>query len=144
MSHPYCYIYVMAASRDDGLSEPVKVGISANPASRLSSINTAAPFRVALHRVFRMPSREMAQALERKFHELNADKRLNGEWFHMVPDDAVQSLAFGFTFAYIEVMRSPPERIQEWFDFIQMPEAVYVDKERRCWGGGYAGEIREQ
>jgi hypothetical protein len=139
-----CFIYVMAASRDDGMNAPVKVGISADPQKRLASINTAAPFRVALYRSFRLPNRFMAQSVERVFHSVNGGNRLNGEWFQIEPEQAVQSLAFGFAVAYIEVMKHPPERIQAWFDFVQMPEAVYVDAQKRCWGGGFAGEPREQ
>jgi hypothetical protein len=138
-----CFIYVMAASRDDGLGQPVKVGISADPVKRLASINTAAPFRVSIHRLFRMPSRFVACKIERAFHDRHRASRLNGEWFHLSPESAISSLALHFAVVYIEVMGRPKEKIQEWFDFIEMPEAVYVDKEQRCWGSGFAGELRE-
>jgi len=139
-----CFIYVMAASRDDGSGYPVKVGISAAPQKRLASINTAAPFRVSLYRFFRMPSRTVACKIERAFHDHHHAARLNGEWFHLSPEKAVDTLALHFSVVYIEVMGRPKERIQEWFEFIKMPEAVFVDKEKRCWGGGFMGELHEQ
>lgn len=140
MSHTH--LYVMAAMRDDGPGAPVKVGISNAPEKRLATINTASPFRVSLFRTFRLPNRNVAATLERMFHDVKKEHRLNGEWFQMEPTEAITGLSFAFAFAYIEIMQRPRHRIQEWFEFIGMPEAVFVDGDQTCWGCGMAGELR--
>lgn len=92
---PTCYIYIMRKA-GDGASGPVKIGITANPASRLSSINTASPFKVSLVCALATPKREIAKALEEAFHRTQAEHRLNGEWFDLPPLKAVVLMELNF------------------------------------------------
>src|SRR6476661_1387512 len=67
---------------------PMKIGISANPTSRLATLQTASPVRLSLICAVQL-DREMAVAAERLFHETHKRWRLNGEWFSMVQRVAV-------------------------------------------------------
>lgn len=82
------YLYIIGKLVDYVFVSPCKVGITASLRSRLSQIQTAAPFRVAIHTHFTLPNREIAVALERAFHVVQNDKKLHGEWFDMSPDRA--------------------------------------------------------
>lgn len=95
-----CFVYVIARMTDaDGASTPVKVGISDDPISRLSNFQTAAPFRLALVKTFRMPSRKIARDVENMFHSTQARHRLYGEWFDIEPRKTCGLIVLGFNVA---------------------------------------------
>lgn len=143
MSRP-CFIYVMAKVQDDGWSAPVKVGISHNPGARVGSINTASPFRVGIFRQFKIAQRRGAEELERTFHKINADARLNGEWFQMEPDAAVLCLVNGITHVFVEEYKKDLNFLGEWYAYTGAHEFVFLDADKRQWGIGFKGEPLEQ
>ena len=86
------YVYVFARDSDNGLTSPVKVGISKNVAKRLSNIQTASPFPVKLAYAFALPDNRIARDIERAFHEMQKGQRTHGEWFEYEPIQAVHIL----------------------------------------------------
>lgn len=79
-----CYVYMIVA-----VDAPVKkdcamfkVGISENPKTRMATFQTANPFKLRLLKTWRLPSREDALCVEKRFHVAHINSRLNGEWFH--------------------------------------------------------------
>lgn len=86
-----CFVYVIG--RDEG---PVKVGISASPTARLSTIQTSCPFPVKLAQVFMCPDRDIARHIERSFHQTRREKCLYGEWFDYTPREVIGILCIAF------------------------------------------------
>jgi hypothetical protein len=79
-------LYLIVHLGDDGsYLAPVKIGITRKLPSRVRTIQTASPRRVALAFAFSLPSKSLAHFFEREFHKLFAGKRLNGEWFDIAP-----------------------------------------------------------
>lgn len=77
MSLTDTYLYVIQA--EDG--GPVKIGVSRNPANRLSQLQSAhhKPLRI-------VDSFEGSYATEKRIHERLSEKRLSGEWFEDCPE----------------------------------------------------------
>lgn len=95
------FVYVIG--REEG---PVKVGISSNPRKRLSQIKTACPFAAELLHVEPMLDRNHARYHEEMFHGVYAEKRLNGEWFDLDADLAIEQVENSLeTEAYFYVRR---------------------------------------
>lgn len=61
-----------------------KIGHAANPNDRIRTFNVKLPFQVEFEHLIKCKDRFTA---ERKLHKRYADKRLNGEWFHLTADD---------------------------------------------------------
>lgn len=89
-----CFVYLACAkSPDDGrLEGPVKFGVSENPASRLSQLQTgnARPLVMAVY--LRFPDREAAALIEVALQEVLAADRLVGEWFNISPQRGLAAL----------------------------------------------------
>lgn len=83
------YVYVVATVRAGVATAPVKVGISENPQSRLSSLQTGSSFDLEIIYAFPIPLRDLASIVEQAFHQAHTDQRLRGEWFDMEPSVAV-------------------------------------------------------
>jgi hypothetical protein len=86
------YVYIIGEIRGDKIAGPVKVGISQTPFGRLSTIQTGNPRKLAVACAFAIPSRDIARTLERAFHYVKSDLRLEGEWFDMSIIDAVSAM----------------------------------------------------
>jgi hypothetical protein len=86
---PDHYVYVIGTLLNGAVRATVKVGISANPAGRISSIRTCCPNKIEFAHVFCLPAKFMARDLEAEFHQVFAKRVLNGEWFDMSPYEAV-------------------------------------------------------
>lgn len=86
------FVYVVAACSEGHDAAPVKVGSTQSLGDRLASLQTgnAAELRVAYF--FRFPTREMASAHEKAFHDVMKKKRLKGEWFDIPPSEAVLAM----------------------------------------------------
>jgi hypothetical protein len=67
-------VYIMQCSQ----TGVVKIGVSNNPVSRLSAIQTGYPFLLKLERIIKT---DEPRLLERQLHKLLDDFRLKGEWF---------------------------------------------------------------
>jgi len=87
-----CFVYVIATMRGSVPVSPVKVGISTDPSRRLEGLATACPNPIALLRTFRFPTRARASKIEREFHFLYNDQRMQREWFDIAPDEAVEGV----------------------------------------------------
>lgn len=81
-----CYVYLIWADArfhsENGIGDSLlKVGISANPDTRLSGFKTASPFRLELVMTRRLICRRDALWVESRFHSRNRRFRTSGEWF---------------------------------------------------------------
>jgi predicted GIY-YIG superfamily endonuclease len=85
--------YVYAIGREEG---PVKIGITSNLVSRLSSLNTASSFPLRL--IYAQPCKDQQHATmhEASCHRYHEEKRLNGEWFDVDADAAIEAIQSGF------------------------------------------------
>jgi hypothetical protein len=70
----------------------VKVGLAADPVSRLKDINIGAPIKASLYRFRTFDSRLVAHEIESRMHRQFAQKRSNGEWFDITPREAWEAL----------------------------------------------------
>ena len=91
MSDMTTYIYVIG--RAEG---PVKVGITADLFGRIRSLQTGCPFKLRL--LYASPATDRANALEHEqiFRDVYAEQRLEGEWFDMSADEAIEGVQTGF------------------------------------------------
>lgn len=80
------FVYVIAVGGDDGpFSMPVKIGITANPGTRLEGLRTGSPVGISFSFLQQVPDRNTAILLEKEIHEIFGDWRLNYEWFAVEP-----------------------------------------------------------
>lgn len=91
------YVYVIG--RSEG---PVKVGITSDLIGRLRSMQTGSPFKLKLLYAMPCESRNDAREHEQTFHAVYAENRLEGEWFNMDAELAIEGVKTGF-------------QIEEWF-----------------------------
>ena len=106
------WVYVFAHQSEDGLTGPVKVGISKNVNARLATIQTSCPQPIELAYVFECPDRDIARAIELSFHEVQKDKRTHGEWFRFEPLEAIHLLCLAFRAALEHHMGDDPELVE--------------------------------
>jgi Meiotically up-regulated gene 113 len=79
------HIYVMAY---DCNSAPSKIGISRNVNQRLAELNAASPKQIIL--CWHEPILGKATELEKRCHRSLKKQRLNGEWFEVTPEEAIE------------------------------------------------------
>lgn len=79
-----------------------KVGISANPAARLSNMQTGSPELLYLVYESRPVSRQMAVEVERIVHAHLAEWRLHGEWFDLPYDLCIEPIEMALAAGYIQ------------------------------------------
>lgn len=58
-----------------------KVGMSGAPWSRCANLQTSCPMNLSIERIWKFENREIARAIEKKFHENNDSSAVRGEWF---------------------------------------------------------------
>ena len=77
------YIYVYFITTDGKGNTPIKIGVSANPESRLKELQTGNPFKLMIIKTVPCLTKNAAYALESSLHELTraTNKKMNGEWF---------------------------------------------------------------
>lgn len=80
----------------EGEDGPIKIGMAADPAGRLGSMQTGNPRMLYVRRVLAHGGR----IDEERFHQMFAAYRIRGEWFHPVPE-------------LLEFMGS--DEVPEWF-----------------------------
>ena len=80
-----CCVYVIAQVRNRALCGPVKVGMSANPYSRLAELQTGSPHQLVIvnERAFR--SRSDAAYVEDVMRLAWSDCKMIGEWVDASP-----------------------------------------------------------
>lgn len=82
------FVYIIGAQ--DG---PVKVGITTSLLSRLRSLQTGSSHKLELLYVYTALTRADAVKMEQWFHEVHAENRLEGEWFDLSAELAIEGLA---------------------------------------------------
>lgn len=75
------YIYLLRAIAPHNY---YKIGLSKDPATRIESMGVKLPFPIEPIHTF--PTNDMYRT-EKALHEKYADKRVNGEWFELSPED---------------------------------------------------------
>jgi hypothetical protein len=78
-------VYVMVTT--DGA---VKIGRSRDPEARRHAVEWSGPGRLAL--AYATPVRDDGSYVESEVHRSLSDRRLNGEWFSVTPEDAVSAV----------------------------------------------------
>lgn len=81
------YIYLLRAVSPQS---HYKIGLSKNPASRISHLGVTLPFPIEPTHQF--PTNDMFAA-ESRLHQQYADKRVNGEWFELSGQDVADICA---------------------------------------------------
>lgn len=70
------FVYLISSGEDG----PVKVGVSDNPESRLSGLQSGNPVKLHIAAKWKMPSRKAAFDVERAVLDDFGSSRLMGEW----------------------------------------------------------------
>lgn len=85
--HNPTYVYVITVVRHGVMTGPTKVGISNNPYSRLSSLQTGHFEELKLFLSMLLPERDMAAEFERAVHDLFRKEKvmMRGEWIDRDP-----------------------------------------------------------
>lgn len=91
-----CFIYVMRVCPYPE-HEIIKVGITKNIQTRVSSLQTGCAWPIEVSECLRVPSQDAAREIEREFHEANAKSRMTGEWFFMPAHVASCEIAYSIT-----------------------------------------------
>jgi hypothetical protein len=84
---------------------PQKIGISNNLESRLINLQSGRPYKLRLVTCVRRPNGD-ARAVERVAHHLLREKRLDGEWFGVSIEEAVQAVTRAVEM--VEAGHAPP------------------------------------
>jgi hypothetical protein len=92
-----CYIYIIAIDGHD----LCKVGISKNPQSRLSQLNTGSPYKMRFVCILETPNASEARKLESAFHKVMRKHRTNGEWFSLNAAEAIRAMTWNVS-SYFE------------------------------------------
>lgn len=100
------WVYVIADVSSGKFTGPVKVGISGNPTKRLKQIQTSCPFKVEIAYLFACPARDIAETIERSFHDTQRHHLSHGEWFKLEPVIAIHLLCLAFR-AHLSIFVDP-------------------------------------
>jgi hypothetical protein len=119
------FVYIIARRSDANFFEdaPVKVGITGNVQSRLRQIQTATPFPVGVFFALRVPFRDMARCLERRFHVLQSHSSAHGEWFNIDAPEALYFMCANFVYL-LHQLKDTPEGIAKKMNFAGIKGAV--------------------
>lgn len=79
------YVYLIATALDDGLSPPVKVGVSDKPKARLTALQSGSAQRLKIAHIFPLPTRGSALEIERALLQIKTKNRMVGEWLDLEP-----------------------------------------------------------
>lgn len=71
--------------------QPIKIGIARDPYKRLADLQVGFPHKLQLYWSVVIAG-TAAVTVERAAHKRLAAKRLNGEWFDVDPDDAIEAI----------------------------------------------------
>jgi hypothetical protein len=82
-------VYLYAIGLPGG---PVKMGMSKDPFRRLGQLKSGCPFRARILFATPIESRVRAADLERQVLQYYEEKNLNGEWFDIDADLAIEAI----------------------------------------------------
>lgn len=88
-----CHVYIVGHEHAT-FGYAVKVGITEALGGRVANLQTGSCEDLRLFFSFKLPSREAAMRVERRFHTHFDDWCIRGEWFGMPPDGALMLLSF--------------------------------------------------
>lgn len=90
--YPYCGIYVISPDN----RWPSKIGISQNPAKRVIELQVACWRKLDIAEYCFAADMAAARLVEQKSHEIliESDRLMQGEWFDMRPDKAMDVIKF--------------------------------------------------
>lgn len=85
------FVYVVSKLENNELVAPSKIGISSDPAKRVATLRTAAPFKIQLVGQFWCPSPSIARDIERFCHDFSRHLKVHshGEWVNLHSADAL-------------------------------------------------------
>ncbi len=104
-----CYTYMAMCSDGDAIH--VKIGLSQEPHKRALTLFHNSPLVIEVMALVDLPSRPVAQKLERELHRAFKAHRTNGEWFIFTAADKPE-----FNRIQREVLAkfSSPSRVLRW------------------------------
>jgi hypothetical protein len=102
------FIYVAC---DKETRQPVKIGISSNPNSRLAQLRTASSSPLSFAYIGALNS--SGYAIERAAHQMLARYRMNGEWFNCAPEIAVAAISVASSQLGEPIASVDPSRVDE-------------------------------
>jgi len=85
--HAECFVYLIGS---EGLAPSCKIGITKNPDDRVKSLQCGNPNLLWVKKAWIFDSRQYAEFVERSLHCALSSLRLQGEWFAVDCDDAVE------------------------------------------------------
>lgn len=125
------YLYLICAhAREHEPLAPVKIGITANVAARLASVQTGQHKRLSVIAAFTTPNREIARVLEGQWHRHFAADRLEGEWFNVDPIHALEVMCLSWRHYF--------QNAPQFIDFVDVPFFEREAKVMRAWREYYA------
>ena len=80
------YVYIMQVIAPQG-DIAYKIGISENPEKRRGGLQSNCPWKVVLHRTFRLRNFRVAADIEAELHDLFPEQHIRGEWFMLEKGD---------------------------------------------------------
>lgn len=80
------FIYVVCENQESG---PTKIGLSNSPSKRMPTLQTGNPRKLKMVAKFKC---ENMTSFERLMHRHFAEHHLNGEWFDVSPNEAVEAV----------------------------------------------------
>jgi site-specific recombinase XerD len=80
------FIYVVCENQESG---PTKIGLSNSPSKRMPTLQTGNPRKLKMVAKFKC---ENMTSFERLTHRHFADRHLNGEWFDVAPNEAIEAI----------------------------------------------------
>lgn len=94
------FVYILGTSLPNGKMGPSKVGITKNPRKRLSSLQTACPYKIDGFYSLKIGDPQCARFIERDLLDRMAENSIHGEWidlsFFEVAGIAVDYIMAGF------------------------------------------------
>ncbi|UFS77203.1 GIY-YIG nuclease family protein [Tardiphaga sp. 37S4] len=125
------YLYLICGhGREHEPLSPVKIGITANVAARLASVQTGQHTRLSVLAAFTTPNRDIARTLESQWHRHFAKHRLEGEWFDVDPITALEVMCLGWRHYF--------QNVPEFINFVDIPFYEREAKVMRAWREYYA------
>ena len=88
MARGETHVYVICVLREGRAEGPCKIGVSDNPVSRLASLQSGNPEKLVVYGTVSFPDKNQALFVERSFHKMYGEFRMEGEWFGMKPEMA--------------------------------------------------------
>jgi site-specific recombinase XerD len=80
------FVYVICENQESG---PTKIGLSNSPSKRMPALQTGNPRKLKMVAKFKC---ENMTSFERLMHRHFAKRHLNGEWFDVAPNEAVEAV----------------------------------------------------